>query len=179
MDIDYVYHCAALISFDTKDYYKLRKINIEGTANIVNLCITHKVKKLCYVSSIAALGNTLDQSIITEETHWNTEADNSVYAISKYGAEIEVWRGAQEGLNSVIVNPGVILGPGFWHSGSGVLFKKVYKGLSHYVTGTTGYVDVIDVVEIMTQLIHSDINNQRYIIVSEIGHLKTLQNMQP
>ena len=123
--ITHVYHCAALISFDPKDYHKLRKINIEGTANIVNLCIANTISKLCYVSSISTLGKKENHSHINEETHWNPDADNSVYGISKYGAEMEVWRGTQEGLKTVIVNPGLILGPGLWNSGSGLLFKEV------------------------------------------------------
>lgn len=167
VDIDYVYHCAALISFDPKDYYLLRQTNIFGTANIVNLCISNNVKKLCYVSSIATVGHTDKNELITEETHWNPEEDHNVYAITKYGAEMEVWRGTQEGLDAIIVNPGIILGPGFWNSGSGSLFKKIYKGLSHYTTGITGYVDVNDVINSMMGLMESPKINERYILVSE------------
>jgi len=112
--IDEVYHCAALISFDPKDEEQLRKNNIEGTANIVNFCLTYKVKKLCYVSSIAALGNLKEnETVLTEQSEWNPESNHSDYAISKYGAEMEIWRGQQEGLKVVLVNPGVILGFGF------------------------------------------------------------------
>lgn len=162
-----VYHCAAFISFDVKDYYALRKTNIEGTANIVNLSIANNIEKLCYVSSIATLGNKEDGSLIDEDSFWNPEADNSVYSITKNGAEMEVWRGTQEGLEAVIVNPGIILGAGFWHSGSGLLFKKVNNKLSYYTTGTTGYVDVKDVVQCMVQLMTSSIVNQRFIVVAK------------
>lgn len=162
-----VYHCAALVSFDPNDYYKLRKTNIEGTANVVNLCLANKIEKLCYVSSIATLGKTEDNSIITENTHWNPEDDNSVYAITKYGAEIEVWRATQEGLNAVIVNPGIILGGGFWKMGSGSLFRRLYKGMKYYTTGTVGYVDVNDVANGMIQLMESNIVNKNYIMVAE------------
>jgi len=162
-----VYHCAAFISFDVKDYYALRKTNIEGTANIVNLSIANNIEKLCYVSSIATLGNKEDGSLIDEDSFWNPEADNSVYSITKNGAEMEVWRGTQEGLDAVIVNPGIILGAGFWHSGSGLLFKKINNKLSYYTTGTTGYVDVKDVVQCMIQLMTSSIVNQRFIVVAK------------
>ncbi|MDO6595494.1 NAD-dependent epimerase/dehydratase family protein [Oceanihabitans sp. 2_MG-2023] len=165
--ITHVYHCAALISFDLKDYYDLRKTNIEGTANIVNLSIANTIKKLCYISSIATLGNKEDNSLIDEDTFWNPETDNSVYGITKYGAEMEVWRGTQEGLDAVIVNPGIILGAGFWNSGSGLLFKKVQNTIPYSATGTSGYVDVKDVVQCMLQLMKSDIRNQRFIVVSE------------
>jgi dihydroflavonol-4-reductase len=167
-NIEYVYHCAALVSFDPKDEEKLRKINIEGTANVVNFCLAKNIKKLCYVSSIAAFGDLLDhEKIITETTDWNPEKFHSDYAISKYGAEIEVFRAQQEGLNVVIVNPGVILGAGFFESGSGKIFAKVKNGLSFYTNGTTAFVAVSDVVKIMFQLMKSNINGERFALVSE------------
>ena len=162
-----VYHCAALVSFAPNEYLNLRKTNIEGTANIVNLCISNKIEKLCYVSSIAAIGEEKPGLRITEESPWNSEANHSVYAITKYGAEMEVWRGTQEGLNSVVVNPGIILGGGFWRTGSGSLFKKVYKGMNYFALGKTGYVDIQDVINIMIKLMESGIINERFIIVSE------------
>lgn len=168
-DVEYVYHCAAFVSFEPNKYYQLRTINIEGTANIVNLSISNKIKKLCYVSSIAAIGNEPNpDQLITENTEWNPEADNSVYAITKYGAEMEVWRGTQEGVPAVIINPGIILGPGYWKGGSsGNLFRLIHKGLSYYASGTSGYVDVWDVCNIMFKLLHSDVENERFILISE------------
>lgn len=166
-DITHVYHCAAFVSFEPNKFDVLKKTNIKGTANVVNFCIGNKVEKLCYVSSIAALGSALNNEIITEDTEWNKEIDNSVYAITKYGAELEVWRGTQEGLDAVIVNPGVIIGPGIWRYGSGSLIKMIYNGLKYYTTGSTGYIDVNDVVKAMIQLVKSDYKNERYILVSE------------
>lgn len=164
-----VYHCAAFVSFEPDKYHLLRKINIEGTANIVNLCIANNVKKLCYVSSIAALGNPTNPDVpIDEDNKWNPEADNSVYSISKYGAEIEVWRGSQENLEVVIVNPGVIIGPGFWRSGgSSSLIRQIYNGMPYYTAGKTGYVDVQDVVNAMLKLMKSEIQGERFVLVSE------------
>ncbi len=167
-NIEYVYHCAAFVSFEPDKYKLLRRTNIEGTANVVNLCISNKVKKLCYVSSIATIGKPVkDNESITEDTHWNPEDDNSVYAITKYGAEMEVWRGTQEGLDAVIVNPGVIIGAGIWRYGSGSIFKKVNNGLKYYTSGNVGLVSAKDVVDIMIQLLKSDIRNERYILVAE------------
>lgn len=165
--ITHVYHCAALISFNPKDFDKLKKANIEGTANIVNLCIANNIEKLCYVSSIATLGSKLNSTTITEDNHWNDEDINSAYAITKYSAELEVWRGTQEGLNAVIVNPGVILGPGFWNSGSGLIFTKIYNGLKFTTNGSVGFVDVYDVVKLLQDLMHSLLSEKRYILISE------------
>ena len=166
--IDLVYHCAGLISFNPDDEEALRKINIEGTANIVNFCIDKKVTKLCHVSSIAALGNLgPNQTIVTEDTDWNPEVLHSDYAISKYGAEMEVWRGQQEGLKVVVVNPGVIFGPGFWKQGSNEIFKIIKKGLPFYTRGTTGFVAVTDVVRIMNLLMESESTGERFTVISE------------
>ncbi|MDT0685176.1 NAD-dependent epimerase/dehydratase family protein [Autumnicola psychrophila] len=171
-EVDFVYHCAALISFDSGDVNKLRQINITGTANVVNLCISNSVKKLCHVSSTASLGKPLVGNKITEKTPWNPEENHSDYAISKYGAEIEVWRGTQEGVDAVIVNPGIIIGPGFWNAGSGPIFRKLDKGFNYYFPKITGFVDVKDVVKAMQQLMASEIKNEQFILVSENRNFK-------
>ncbi|MEL0651505.1 NAD-dependent epimerase/dehydratase family protein [Algibacter sp. TI.3.09] len=165
--IRHVYHSAAFVSFEPNKYHLLRRTNIDGTANIVNLCLSEGVEKLCYVSSIATLGSELNNKPVSEETIWNPEADNNAYAITKYGAEMEVWRGTQEGLDAVIVNPGVILGSGFWDNGTGNLFKKAKKGFPFYTSGTIALVTVDDVVRSMTTLMNSDITNERFVLVAE------------
>ncbi len=167
-NIDRVYHCAAQISFDPNDEDSLRKNNIEGTANIVNFCVEFKIKKLCYISSIAALGDLKEhETIITEATEWNPEIPHSDYAISKYGAEMEVWRGKQEGLNVLIVNPGVIIGPGFWENGSGQIFSKIKSGMLFYTKGTTGFISVHDVVKCILHCMELTTNEERYCLISE------------
>lgn len=178
-NIAFVYHCAGLISFDPADEKYLRKINIEGTANVVNFCLDFKIKKLCHVSSIAALGDLKpNEAILTEETEWNPEMEHSDYAISKYGAEMEIWRGQQEGLAIVVVNPGVIFGSGFWETGSGAVFLKVAKGMRFYTKGATGFIAVNDVVKMMFQLMKSAIQGERFIAVAEtIGFEKLLIQM--
>ncbi len=167
-DVTKVYHCAAFISFDPKDEEKLLKTNIEGTANIVNCCIDFNIEKLCYVSSIAALGDPTDkEKIITEETEYNPEKLHSEYAISKHAAEMEVWRGFQEGLKIVIVNPGVIFGHGFSKNGSNQIINSVKKGNPFYTKGKIAIVAVEDVVTCMLRLMNNTINGERYTVVSE------------
>lgn len=162
-----VYHCAALISFKPEDYIEMRKVNIHGTAIIVNLSIDAKIEKLCFVSSIAATGKAIDTDVITEENEWDNQADNYGYAITKNGAEMEVWRGSQEGIDVVVVNPGVIFGSGFWETGSGKIIDKIYKGFPFYTQGITGFIGVKDVVKAMLFLMNSSIKNERFILVSE------------
>ncbi|MUH34254.1 NAD-dependent epimerase/dehydratase family protein [Zobellia amurskyensis] len=164
--ITHVYHTAALISFDPQNFDILEKINTEGTANIVNLCIAHGVKKLCYTSTIGAIGKTLGNSMADEENAW-TPREANVYGLTKQAAEMEAWRGSQEGLPVVMVNPGVIIGPGFWHSGSGDLFTVAKKGYRSYPPGGTGFITVHDVVKMMVSLMDSEIVNERYIAVAE------------
>ena len=165
-DVEYVYHSAALISFDPGDYGKLKRINVIGTSNIVNLCLSSNIRKLCYVSTIGAIGKSAEGTKSTEENNWTMQEVND-YGLTKYRAEMEVWRGSQEGLPVVIVNPGVIIGPGFWDNGSGKLFKVAWKEYRYYPPGGTGFISVGDVVRSMVSLMHSDIVNERYIAVSE------------
>lgn len=173
-DITEVYHTAAFISFNPKDYRKMRAVNISGTSNIVNCCIDFNVKKLCFVSSIASIDEVPNKAIMDESNEWNTETPSSGYAITKYGAEMEVWRASQEGVAVVIVNPGVIIGPGFWETGSGSLFTKIYKNLKFYTEGITGFVAVNDVVKPMISLMESNIQDERYILISENWSYKRL-----
>lgn len=161
-----VYHVAAFISFDPSDAKKLRKINSEGTSNIVNLSIANNVEKVCYASTIGAIGKTFDGRKADEETPW-TRQEANVYGLSKHAAEMEVWRASQEGLNTVMVNPGVIIGPGFWDSGSGEIFKTARKTYGYYPPGGTGFISVHDVVDMMLQLMESPVKNERYIAVAE------------
>jgi dihydroflavonol-4-reductase len=162
-----VYHAAALISFESSKGKELFRVNAEGTANMVNLCLDLGIKKLCYISSIAALGKTTDGSLITEELHWKKDPSHSVYAISKYTAEREVWRGMEEGLNAVILNPGFIVGYGKSKQGSLQLFDALSKNGSWFTNGVTGYVDVRDVAAAAVRLTNERISGKRFILVSD------------
>jgi nucleoside-diphosphate-sugar epimerase len=165
--IKVVYHCAALVSFESKDSDLLHKINVEGTANVVNAAINEGVEVLCYASSVAALGRVKPGAIIDENAKWENSKYNSNYAISKYKAELEVWRGAEEGLKVCMVNPGVILGVGNYLKGSNALIHTIFKGMPLYSTGVNGYVNVKDVCKVMLSLVEQKIYKQRFVMVSE------------
>lgn len=159
-----VYHCAALVSYAPEDKNKISKINIEGTTYIVNLCQDFQVR-LLYVSSVAALGDNEKNKLITEKTHWVWNKSKSNYSISKYEAEREVWRGIAEGLDAVIVNPSIIIGPSNGKSESGRIFELLEKDLIIYPKGSAGFIDVEDVVNLMITLMERvDISGESFIL---------------
>lgn len=169
--IDYVVHAAAVVSFAPKDRQQLYKVNVEGTANVVNACLgMASLKKLCFVSSIAALGrpstttNPTALYEIDENQKWEDSPLNSHYAKSKYQAECEVWRGEAEGLPIVIINPSIVLGEGHWHRSSTQLFHYVYKGSPFYTDGFLNYVDIKDLARAVEELTVSQIQSERYIL---------------
>ncbi len=166
-DVDYIYHCAGKVSFDKRDMRSLLQVNQTGTANVVNAALQAGVKKICHISSVSALGKTQQGETITENHFWKTSRQNSIYAISKYAAEREIWRGHEEGLDAVVVNPSIILGPGNWDGGSSRLFSTIWKGVPAYTNGIGGYVDVRDVAAVMIRLMQSQISGERFIVSSE------------
>lgn len=166
--VDTVYHTAAIVSFNPKDALSIIDTNVKGTANVVDACIQNGVKTLCHISSIAALGEPNDKGVVDESCSWTKTKGKSAYAKSKFFGEMEVWRGAENGLRVIIVNPSVILGPGRWESGSGQLFGRISKGMPIYTRGITGYVDVRDVAKAMVLLTDNNkIINERFILNSE------------
>ncbi len=164
--ISVVYHCAAVVSFN-KDVSSLTDTNVSGTRNVVRAALVNHVFKLCFVSSIAACGKGQNNEKVNEYSVWTDSPVRSSYSRSKYYSEQEVWKGIKEGLNAVIVNPGVILGVSGTETGSSQLFSQVQKGILFYTKGGSGYVDVRDVVKAMIQLVQSDISGERFILTGE------------
>jgi dihydroflavonol-4-reductase len=164
---DKVYHCAGLVSFNPMMASMLMKINVEGTANVVNAALAHGVKKLVHVSSVAAIGRKRNNETVTEETKWDDASNPSVYGESKYLGELEVWRGYAEGLDVTIVNPVIILGIGDWSYGSSATFRSAYNEFPWYTEGISGFVDAADVAKAMVGLMKSDVSGKRFILSAE------------
>ncbi len=162
-----IYHCAALVSYSPSERGQMLRINVDGTANLVNAALQKNVEKICHCSSISSLGASKAGEVVDESFFWKTSASNSYYAISKFNSEREIWRGSVEGLNVVVINPSIIIGPGNPANSSGQIFKSVIDGLKFHSNGITGFVDVRDVADIMLKLMESDINNERFIVNSE------------
>lgn len=165
--IEKVYHCAGMVSFRPEAREQVMKVNVEGTANVVNLALDAGVKKLVHVSSVAALGRAKTGQMIDEGSEWQDSKHNSLYAVSKYQAEMEVWRGIAEGLPAAIVNPSIILGPDYFEDGSGLLIKNAWREFPYYTEGVTGFTDVDDVAEVMIRLMESPVSGQRFVISAD------------
>ncbi|MFP4467759.1 MAG: NAD-dependent epimerase/dehydratase family protein [Bacteroidales bacterium] len=173
-DIRYIYHCAATVSFQPRDRQVMMKANVKGTANLVNVALQRGVEKFCHCSSVAALGTPLPGEVVQESLIWKTSHRHSYYAISKYGAEREVWRASQEGMDVVIINPTVVIGPGDPSRSSAQLYQSVNKGLKFYTPGVNGFVDARDVARAMVLLMEGNQVNERFIANSENLPFKTL-----
>lgn len=165
--VSQIYHAAALVSYAAKDAEKLLALNADGTANVVNCAVDAGVMKLCHISSVAALGKAKSGLPTNEKTTWKRSTNNSVYGLSKYLAEREVWRGTAEGLPAVIVNPSIIIGPAKSDQSSGMLMDMLRKGIKYYPPGSAGYVDVRDVSRMSIALMKSSLENERYLLNSE------------
>lgn len=163
-DVDTVIHCAAIVSYDGRDRSKLYKINIEGTANVVNACLNAGVQRLLHVSSVAAIGKGKDVTSANENSKWVDSEGSSTYGKTKYLAELEVWRGAMEGLKTLIINPSVVIGPGDWNKTSTRIFKYIWEEKSFYTKGSLNYVDIRDVADILFNLYSSGVSGERFIV---------------
>ena len=166
-DVTEVYHCAAMVSFRSEDKKAMLRVNVEGTASLINICLRNNIRKLVHASSVSAVGNSKNGQYTSENDHWQFSRNESNYSISKYESEMEVFRGIAEGLSAVIVNPSIIIGKNAGKRGSGQLFEVVKEGLRFYPGGTCGIVDVEDVAAIMIRLMASDIETERFILNSE------------
>jgi len=171
--VEKVYHTAAVVSYHRSDRKEMYTINVEGTANVVNAAMECGVKKIGHVSSIAAL-NRFKTNPVTEVGEWVDSDDNTHYGITKHLSEMEVWRGSQEGLDVIIINPGFVVGPGDFSRSSASVFSKLDEGFSYYPPGGTGFVGAADVASSMVELMNSSISNEGYIVVSENGSMKDL-----
>jgi dihydroflavonol-4-reductase len=174
--VDTVIHAAAIVSFAKKDREQMYRVNVEGTANVVNMALEKNVRRLIHISSVAALGRTTSGGSVNEEKKWEESKVNTHYAKSKYKGELEVWRGISEGLNGVILNPSTILGYGDWNSSSCAIFKNIYEEFKWYTPGINGFVDVEDVARVVVSMLDNDINEQRFVVNGDNWAFKKLMD---
>lgn len=172
--VDSLIHSAAIVSFSKSNRRRMYDVNIGGTANVVNAAIEQGVKRFIHVSSVAALGRSVNAEVVSEQKKWENSPNNTHYAISKHHAEIHAWRGLAEGLEGAIINPSTILGFGNWHQSSCAIFKNAYREFSWYTRGINGFVGIEDVSEAVVQLLFSGINQKNFIVSSENWNFKQL-----
>jgi nucleoside-diphosphate-sugar epimerase len=164
---DFAIHCAAIISLRSRDALKMYKVNVEGTANMINVALYHQVKKFIHISSVAALP-AIEDHLINEDATWYSKPYPSTYGLSKFLSEREVQRGMAEGLSCVILNPSSIIGNCDWNTGPGLFFTNMDSGLPFYTEGIGGFVDVFDVANIAIKCLYEDkTNNSRFIVSAE------------
>lgn len=171
--VTHVVHCAAIVSFDNSNDKLMHKVNVEGTKNVLELCEKFNIQKLIFISSVAALGRNQQDQVITEDAKWVQSPLNTEYAISKYKAELEVWRAQEEGLSTAILNPSIVIGPGNWSNSSLNLFKMVKNGTPIYPTGSVNCVDVRDIAEATHTLLKNKIEGERFILNASMISYKT------
>ncbi len=174
--IDSIIHSAAIVSFSKKDRKRMFDVNVNGTANVVNMALEKNVGRFVHISSVAALGRSATGGTVNEDKKWEDSNVNTHYGKSKYMSELEVWRGISEGLSGVILNPSTFLGYGDWNSSSCAIFKNVYEEFKWYAPGINGFVDVQDVARASIALLESGINEQRFIVNGDNWAFKKLQD---
>lgn len=165
--VDAVIHAAAVVSFHNADRQLMQQVNVEGTANVVNMAIERGVRRMIHISSVAALGRSTKAELVNEGRKWTEGRRNTAYAVSKHAAEMEVWRGFAEGLEGVILNPSTILGFGNWHQSSCAIFKNAYQEFPWYSNGVNGFVGVEDVAQAAVQALLSPLHGKRFIVSAE------------
>lgn len=174
--VDTVIHSAAVVSFHKSERKNMYQVNVDGTANVVNMALEQNIKKVVYISSVAALGRTANGESVTEEKKWEESSINTHYAISKHKAEMEVWRAISEGLPAVIVNPSTVIGFGDWNNSSTAIFKNVYNEFPWYTVGVNGFVYVEDIAKAVLALVESNIINERFILNGDNWTFQQLLN---
>ena len=162
-----VYHCAAAVSFDPLLTNYLVEVNAGGTSNVVNTCLELRIGKLCYISSTAAIGDGKINGKLTEKSAWTSNKGRSGYSLSKRYAEFEVWRGREEGLKVLIVNPGLVVGAGNWGESSTTIILSCENGMTFYPSGSNGFVSADDIARFCLEGMDKSWFDGRYLLISE------------
>jgi nucleoside-diphosphate-sugar epimerase len=167
-EVQFIIHAGAMVSFQRKDQAVMRKVNEEGTANVVNVALEADVKKIVNVSSVSALARAGSTGIITEKNTWKESKLNPYYGKTKYLAEKQIFRGVEEGLPAVQALPTLIMGAGDWSQGTPKLFQQIASGYPFVPSGTNGWVGAEDVARGCRLLLESDFQKgERFILCSE------------
>lgn len=168
--VEEVYHAAAHIGFGgRREREILFRVNVDGTAAVVNAALRAGVRRFVHTSSMAAFGRPdRPEGLIDEESEWQRSRVNSTYAYTKYLSELEVRRGIAEGLDAVIVNPALIFGAGRAGENTRRIVDRIRtESLPASASGGTNVVDVEDVADGMIRAMRQGRAGERYFLGSE------------
>lgn len=176
--VESIVHSAAFVSFQPKDKDKLYKVNVEGTANVVNVALHHKVKKIVHISSVEALDILGPGQLIDEKVKLDIQQISTTYGVTKHLSEREVWRGMAEGLEVVILNPAGIIHGSHFNSHPMMMFPLTEQGLTYYMDGYAPFIDMEDMCKIVYRSLTEDtFNGNQYIAVTENIGFKDLVSL--
>ncbi len=149
LGVTVVIHAAAIVSFSSRDKLDLFRTNVEGTRLLVDsLLALNPSARLVHISSVAALGKAQTEGPnigkVDADSQWDDNMPHTYYGETKFMAELEVWRGIQEGLKGIVLNPALVLAYGNWATSSATLFRYVWTRKPFYTTATLNYLDVED-----------------------------------
>ncbi|MGJ4849652.1 NAD-dependent epimerase/dehydratase family protein [Bacillota bacterium Meth-B3] len=184
----FVIHCAGIVSIASKEDKIVRDVNVNGTKNIVDLCLKHRVERLVYVSSVHALPEKRKGETITEVSSFDPDNVVGLYAKTKAEASQMVLDSCECGLDAVIVHPSGIIGPGDYAVGhtTRLLVDYLNGKLTGGIAGGYDFVDVRDVCQGILKCVEHGrckeayILSSRYIAIKEIlDQLSNISGRKP
>lgn len=169
-------HCAGLISIYGGPTPAVYSVNVDGTKNVVDACIHHHVKRMVYVSSVHAIPEAPEKTVISEIHEFSPGNVTGFYAKTKAEATQYVLDSTKRGLDAVVVHPSGIIGPAGRPSGSmlHMIAHYVQKGMPVAVRGGYDFVDVRDVASGVIKASQKGKTGECYILCNRFVTLKEL-----
>lgn len=165
---DWVFHVAAVADYWRQGAKRLYQVNVQGTKNVLAAARRAGVRRFVFTSSLAALGIPPAGQLLHEESEFNVPPPHFPYGHSKVLAEQAVRHAVREGLDAVIVNPTVVLGPRDVNMISGSIIVEAAKGHLRFApVGGVNFVDVADVVAGQIAAAERGRAGERYILGGE------------
>ncbi|MBO9668692.1 MAG: NAD-dependent epimerase/dehydratase family protein [Bdellovibrio sp.] len=178
--IDTVFHLAGVVAYKASDRALMERVNVQGTANVVEVCRECKVRRLVHLSSVVAIGaGYTPQEVLNENSPFNVHDLDLGYFETKHQAEVIVKKACDKGdIDAVILNPSTIYGPGDARKSSRKMMLKVAQGkLNFYTSGGVSVVAVEDVVQGILSAWKNGRKGERYILCGENILIKDLFGM--
>ena len=167
-NIDVVIHLAGVISFSIKDKDFLHNVNVNGTANVLRAAKNGNVNKVIHISSVAALGydNKKDKPVNEKfKFDWKKAVSKKkYYMLSKHLADVEVEKYRKQGLDIVILYPGLLYGPGDMTNTSRLIKAIKDQRIPFNMPGGTNIIDVRDVAKGIIDVLRKNPKNEDFLL---------------